>query len=107
MADPATDALIAELWPREWANANDPTRRNNSKRRQKLRQAYANHLQMQALRLAEPEARCGTCERHELVPDRTSLYHCAMQSDFYGYVCTGVDYLCLHYKKSENKCCNP
>lgn len=108
MADPATDALIAKLWPIDWAKANDPTRRNNSKRRQQLRQAYAYHLRMQALQSAEPDARCGTCEHFELMPeDRTGQHHCSAESDFYGYVLASADNLCLKYKKIINRYCNP
>jgi hypothetical protein len=101
MADPVTDAKIAELWPREWAKANDPTRRGNSKRRQQLRQAYARTLEMEQLLLRQPDARCGTCEHFELIPrDRTGQHHCSAESDFYGYVHASADNLCLKYKKN-------
>lgn len=101
MADPVTDALIAELWPEKWAKANDPTRRNNSKRRQQLRQAYALSLEMESLLSRHPDARCGTCEHFELMPhDRTGQHHCAAESDFYGYVLASADNLCLKYKRN-------
>lgn len=102
MADPQTDAAIAELWPEAWARANDPNLRNRSKARQQIRQRYKFHLAMEAFQKAKPHARCGVCEHYEPVPHSSSgKFHCSLGSDFYGYSIAKPDGLCLHFEDAQ------
>ncbi|WP_370171384.1 hypothetical protein [Sphingobium abikonense] len=82
MSDAATDAAIAAAWPKDWAKAND-ARPGASKRRNKLRKAWAAQQSFAAFKAANPNANCGNCAHrgnHYNIGD-----HCELQTDFYGY----------------------
>ena len=93
MSDPATDAQIAASWPDRWARANDPSLRNRSKARNNLRKAFAYALRVDAIREANPDARCATCKHYEQMP-HGERKHCSIERDFHGYLMTAPDSLC-------------
>jgi hypothetical protein len=99
MADPVTDAAIAARFPREWARANDPSLRNRSKARQQLRQRYRHQLALDALMLANPQARCSSCAhvRTDPSPGLKGTF-CDLDSDFEGYARVAPDFVCTRWR---------
>ena len=98
MADPATDAAIAIRFPSEWARANDTRLRNRSKARQQLRQRYRIALEMDALRAANPHAKCANCSNRG---SWNGKMICDLDSDFGGYAITDPASLCVRWKAEE------
>ncbi len=91
------DAVIATLWPGDWARANDSRLTNRSKARNRLRKRYAEHLLMQEFKARHPNARCGSCAHFGRMPvsqQRT----CILDSDFDGYALTSADKVCRRWK---------
>jgi len=90
------DARIAAAWPDRWAKANDP-RPGASKRRNRVRRHWQLHCALEKFKKDNPTARCGTCANYQMMPldDRR---HCEVESDFYGYLMTKPDSVCMKWK---------
>lgn len=97
--DRELDAIIAAAWPERWGKAN--TGRLQSKRRNQLRKAWRCHLELEALKAANPHAKCANCRHCADVPHTAHRpkKHCELDSDFYGYLLVKPNHVCTRWKE--------
>jgi hypothetical protein len=96
-ADP--DEELKRHWPDRWAKAND-SRPGRSKRRNRLRRAFAGFKADLRFKATNPDANCGNCKHYKPLPFASSkwTHHCEIESDFAGYSCTKINYVCSRWK---------
>lgn len=95
------NALAAQYFPKLWADAQAPGKKNGTKRTQ-LRNA-AEHKQIEdELRLRAQGASCATCRsfgQTNLVGEKR--YVCSADCDFYGYAITTPGRLCHRWMSAQ------
>lgn len=96
------DDAIAARFPREWARANDPNRRNGSKARNNLRRRYRLTIAHDEFVAANPSANCGNCAHSKCAPGLgIQGLACLLDSDFHGYQIVKSGDVCVRWEGSK------